>query len=297
MKRKKIMTKSTHIINISVVALLTFFLIACTKTKGDGSGDVLVSIGHSNLTKEDLQKELPAGLPPEDSTKISRAFIRSWIDSHLISEIAARNIGDLTEIDRMTEQYRNDLIAYEYRKRMYDDHLKNSLSKDSIEAYYNSHKAELILQRPIIKGIYLKIPNDSPALKKAKKLYCSDKTEDIDKLEKECLNGAIHYDYFKDRWVDWERIEALIPEDFGSNPNAFLTSHDKVEISQGGFTYLLYISEYVTSGNIMPYQYAEETIKDILAYQQRAQYDRKLRIDLLKEAEDNGEITINCALE
>ena len=64
MKRKKIMTKSTHIINISVVALLTFFLIACTKTKGNGSGDVLVSIGHSNLTKEDLQKELPAGLPP-----------------------------------------------------------------------------------------------------------------------------------------------------------------------------------------------------------------------------------------
>ena len=55
--------------------------------------------------------------------------------------------------------------------------------------------------------------------------------------------------------------------------------------------------EYIPSGKTMPYEFAKETIKDILAYSRRAEYDRLLRLSLLKEAEDNGQITINCKLD
>ena len=47
----------------------------------------------------------------------------------------------------------------------------------------------------------------------------------------------------------------------------------------------------------MPYDFAKETIKDILAYHRRAEYDRQLRLNLLREAENSGKITINCKLE
>ncbi len=285
------------ILNISTAVLLTFFIIACTTNEGDDSRDVLVSIGNSQLTKNELQKQLPAGLTPEDSTKISRAYIRSWIDSHLISEIAAHNVGDLSEIDRMTEQYRNELIAYEYRRRMFDEHSEKAIPEDSVRSYYDKNKTTLILQRPIVKGVYLKIPEKSPVVKYAEKWYSSNKTEDIDKLEKQCLDEAIHYDYFKDRWVDWEKVETQIPEDFGNDANTYLANHKKLELTQGGFTYLLYISEYIPSGKIMPYDYAKESIKDILIYQKRADYDRQLRLDLLKQAEEDGKIIINCTLE
>ena len=289
--------KILHILNISAAAFLTFLLIACNNTKGSGSGDILVSIGNSTLTRGELQKQLPAGLSTEDSTSLARTYIRSWIDSHLISEIAAENIGDLTEINRMTEQYRNELITYEYRRRMYDDRVKNNIPEDSVRDYYDKNLSELVLQRPVVKGIYMKIPDESSSLKNARKWYCSTKMEDIDRLEKGCLDGAIHYDYFRDRWVDFEKIESLIPADFGSDANAFLTTHKSLEISQGGFTYLLSISEFIPSGKTMPYDFAKETIKDILAYHRRAEYDRQLRLNLLREAENSGKIIINCKLE
>lgn len=291
------MAKRNHNIFISAVLLLIILSTACSnKNKQDG-GDILVTVGNAVLTLDDLRKQLPSGLSAEDSTALAHSYIRSWIDSRLISEIASQNIGDLTEIDRMTEQYRNELITYEYRRRMFDDRIKSEITEDSIKKYYDENPVELKLQRPILKGIYLKIPNESPSLKNAKKWYVSTKTEDIDKLEKQCLDGAIHYDYFRDRWVDWERIESLIPAEFGSDPNSFLATHKNLEISQGDFTYLLSISEYIPSGKTMPYEFAKETIKDILAYSRRAEYDRLLRLSLLKEAEDNGQITINCKLD
>ena len=291
------MAKRNHSIFISAVLLLTILSTACSNKNKQDSGDILVTVGNAVLTLDDLRKQLPSGLSAEDSTALAHSYIRSWIDSRLISEIASQNIGDLTEIDRMTEQYRNELITYEYRRRMFDDRIKSEITEDSIRKYYDENLTELKLQRPILKGIYLKIPNESPSLKNAKKWYVSTKTEDIDKLEKQCLDGAIHYDYFRDRWVDWERIESLIPAEFGSDPNAFLATHKNLEISQGDFTYLLSISEYIPSGKTMPYEFAKETIKDILAYSRRAEYDRLLRLSLLKEAEDNGQISINCKLD
>lgn len=291
------MAKRNHNIFISAVLLLIILSTACSNKNKQDSGDILVTVGNAVLTLDDLRKQLPSGLSAEDSTALAHSYIRSWIDSRLISEIASQNIGDLTEIDRMTEQYRNELITYEYRRRMFDDRIKSEITEDSIKKYYDENLTELKLQRPILKGIYLKIPNESPSLKNAKKWYVSTKTEDIDKLEKQCLDGAIHYDYFRDRWVDWERIESLIPAEFGSDPNAFLATHKNLEISQGDFTYLLSISEYIPSGKTMPYEFAKETIKDILAYSRRVEYDRLLRLSLLKEAEDNGQITINCKLD
>lgn len=284
------------IIFISAFLPILILSTACSKNE-QNSGDILVTVGNAVLTIDDLRKQLPSGLSEEDSIALSHSYIRSWIDSRLISEIASQNIGDLSEIDRMTEQYRNELITYEYRRRMFDDRIKSEIAEDSIKKYYDENLQELVLQRPILKGIYLKIPNESPSLKNAKKWYVSTKTEDIDKLEKQCLDGAIHYDYFRDRWVDWERIESLIPAEFGSDPNTFLATHKNLEITQGDFTYLLSISEYLPSGKAMPYEFAKETIKDILAYSRRAEFDRMLRLSLLKEAEDNGQITINCKLD
>ena len=163
------MAKRNHNIFISAVLLLIILSTACSNKNKQDSGDILVTVGNAVLTLDDLRKQLPSGLSAEDSTALAHSYIRSWIDSRLISEIASQNIGDLTEIDRMTEQYRNELITYEYRRRMFDDRIKSEITEDSIKKYYDENLTELKLQRPILKGIYLKIPNESPSLKNAKK--------------------------------------------------------------------------------------------------------------------------------
>lgn len=277
--------------------LLAAFLTACTNRAREEGGDVLVEIGEERLTAAELRLHLPAGLSEADSVRSARSFIRSWIDSRLISEIASRNIGDLTEIDRMTREYRNELIAYEYRRRMAERDAPTEVVEDSLKAYYEKNRGRYKLERPLVKGVFIKLPDDAPQLREVKKLYRSDRMADIDKLEKQGLDRAVIYDFFRDRWVDWEQIESRVPMDFGPSENQYLRQHDHLEFSSGGFTYLLDINEYCLAGSEMPFEYARQRIEWELQYRNRADFDRELRRELLKEAYDDGKIQIFCDLD
>jgi hypothetical protein len=243
----------------------------------------------------ELSKELPAGLTDEDSTKFARAYIRNWIDNRLVSEIAATDI-DMTEIDKMVNEYRNQLIMWEYRRQMFESHSESNMPEDSILAFYNQNREDFKLSRPLIRGIYVKLEEDSKDVKAIKKLYKSTKTEDLDHLEKLANNSAIHYDYFRDKWIDWEQVESRIPYDFGPNPDAFIKSHRNLEISLGGFTYLLSISDYLSTGSIMPLETARPLIESRLINRKRKDYDANLRKRLYDNAIKTGKIKLNCDL-
>lgn len=287
----KIITR--YILGIIVLS----FLASCGNNDKATAKDILVQVGTETLSSKELSANMPLGLSSSDSTKFARAYIRSWIDSKLVGEIAARNIGDIDRIDQLVEEYRNDLIMWEYRQRMYESHADKTLSSDSINAYYLAHKQDFKTSTPYIKGIYIKVPEDSPNINKLKKWYCSGNASDIEQIEKQGLSEAIHYDYFIDRWVEWEQIESRIPYDFGNKANSFVSSHKKVETTIGGFTYLLYISDYLKSGSEMPVEVATQQIKDILINKNRIEYDKELRQQLYEQGVKDGDIKILCDLE
>ncbi len=282
---------------IFIPVTLLFFVASCGDNNGVENGDILVKVGKAELTVSALAQEMPYGLTESDSVKFARAYIRSWIDSKLVGEIAARNIDDMEKIDVMVDKYRNELIMWEYRQRMYASHADKSLSPDSIAAYYEKNKSEFVTERPLIKGIYIKIPDNAPNIDQLKKWYRSTNAQDIEKLEKYSLSEAIHYDYFRDRWIDWEQVESKIPHDFGVNPDNFIKSHKYLETSIGGFTYLLSISEYLPSGSIMPLDVASIAIKDLMINRNRVKYDSELRKELYDKGVEDGEIKILCDLE
>lgn len=286
-----------YILKYIPVVLLAAFFTACSKNSREDHGDVIVTVGNATLTRRQLVEQIPAGTAPADSTRLARAYIRSWIDGKLISEIASRNIGDLSEIDRMVEDYRNELIAYEYRRRMFDDRATSVIAEDSLKAFYESDSSRFKLQMPVVKGIFIKLPDNAPGLEAARKYFRSKKIDDIDKLEKQGIDNAVSYDYFRDRWVDWEQIESRIPMDFGSSPDNFLKSTRHVDFSHGGFTYLLDITDYMPSGATMPFEVAREQIRRELIYRNRVKFDRDLRLELLREAGENGEVEIFCDLD
>ena len=62
---------------------------------------------------------MPGGLCEADSIKFARAFIRKWMDENLVSEIAASEI-DMAGIEQMVDEYRRQLVMWEYRRQMAD---------------------------------------------------------------------------------------------------------------------------------------------------------------------------------
>lgn len=284
------------------VAGCAFFIIAALAACGSDAGsdaqadapDVLVRVGNATLTASELQKAVPAGLAPDDSANYVKVYVKDWIDARLVSEVAAEEI-DMTEIDRLTREYRDRLILLEYRRRLYAAQ-SDSISEDSIRAYYDAHVKEFRLERPLIKGTYLKVPGDASNLRTLRRLYASNDTADIDRLEKEVLKSAIHYDYFRDRWVDWEQVETRIPVDFGAAPDAWLARNRKLDTSEGSYTYLLYVSEYLPSGSPMPFDYARNLIVGRLLNAQRQAFDEMVSRQLYERALGSGKLKVYIQL-
>lgn len=274
----------------TLAAIFPFFISAACARTGDSAdsrtADAVATVGNAVLTSADVRAALPAGLNPDDSARFVKAYVNSWIDSRLISEVAAREV-DMSQIEPLVEEYRSRLIMQQYTRRMFETHAA-SASEDSLHAYYDRHRSEFNLERPLVKGVYLKVPDDSRALANLRKLYRSDKPDDIDRLEKEVLRGATHYDYFRDRWVDWEQIETRVPADFGPDPSVWATPGRTLDVSSGGYTYLLRITEVLPSGRPMPFESARPLIVQRLLALGRRAYEAELLRDLRTRATEDG---------
>lgn len=280
-----------------LTALYVIFATACNNDAADKDDSrYIVKTSRASLSRADLSRVLPGGMSAEDSVRYARAYIKSWIDSHLMSDIASDEI-DLTDIDRLTADYRNHLIEMEYSRRMFDSHGPKAVSDDSIHNYYAEHRDEFKLERPMIKGLYLKVPEDAENIKAIRNLYRSDKQTDIDRLEKTVLSSAIHYDYFRDRWIDWEQIELHIPYDFGENPDAFLKGKKQFETTAGGFVYLLAVEDVLPTGATMPYENAKRVIEERLTAKQRQDYSATLKRQLYEKSLKDGKIKVFVELE
>lgn len=289
--------KLSYRISHIACALIVIFVSACSNASADkDDSQVLVRVGQSVLKRSVLLKAIPGGMSAVDSTRYANAYIRRWIDSHIVSDIASSEI-DMSDIDRMVADYRNRLIEMEYRRRMFETHAELSVPEDTLRAYYVENNKDFTLERPMLKGLYLKVPEDAPNLKQIRRLYQSDKQADIDKLEKEVLSSAVHYDYFRDRWVDWEQIELHIPYDFGANPDAFLKGRDHFETSAGGFVYLLAVNDVLPSGSTMPFENARRLIEERLQARQRKTYEASLMNQLYEKSLKDGKIQLFVELQ
>ncbi len=271
------------------------YIIVVALTSCGGNDNVkeenyIVKVGTEFLTLNDLQKVIPSGLSKEDSVAFMNNYIDRWVDNALLGEVAAKNIPEMDKINTMVDEYRKELIIQEYRKAMILTQKDiNEVSEDSIRSFYDKYKARFILTSPLVKGIYIKIADKAPNLDQIKKWMNSSKPDDLDKLEKYVLSGAVHYDYFRDRWVAWQDIEKNIPHYF-TDPNNFVKTNKSFEVSENGFVYLLNISDSKQKGDIMPYDFAKKQIEEIYINANQKSFDQQLRSQLCDEALQSGDL-------
>lgn len=279
-----------------LLSAMTVAMAACSHSPAPDADDarVLASVGPATLTLDDLHRDMPGGLSSDDSLRFVKSYVNSWIDRRLVTDVAVGTV-DMAEIDRLVEQYRMSLIMQEYRRRMFETK-SAEIPADTLRAYFEANRNEFRLERPLVQGVYLKIPQEAPNIRTIRRLYASDRPQDIDQLEKEVLKSAIHYDYFRDHWVDWEQIENRIPADFGADPMQWPQKGRKLEESAGGFLYLLRITDIMPAGTVMPYENAEPMIRRLLTAPARKAYDAALLRDLRRAALDDGNLKINIEL-
>lgn len=270
-------------------------MAACSRGgRADGAEapDVLARVGQHRLTVADLAATMPAGLSEADSVEFAARWIENWVDEQLLTEIAVEQVRNIDEIDRMADDYRRRLIMLEYRRLKVSADTSLAISDADIADYYSTHADEMKLDEPMVRGIYIKIEDDAPALAQVRKWYRSEKQDDIDRLEKVGLKGAIHYDYFRDTWVPLKQIETKIPAEIS---RASLRKGYTLDFTSGGFTYLLSVSDVLPAGHTMPLEAATPRIRETLDALRSNTLDARLRADLRRRASDNGQLYVRTA--
>lgn len=280
-----------------VLLLLAVSAVAatgCRRSQGEVAGvkadDVIIMIGDSALTDHDVLSQIPSHLSGEDSAAFYESVVREWVDDMLLKEIAAENVTDMQRIEHMVSQYRNHLILTEYRRNR-REYRRSDISNDTLREYYTRHAGSLVLDRPQVKGLFLKIPADAHRISDIRRWMTTATPEAIDNLEKYGLAEAVKYSFFEDRWMDFGTIAEQIPYRF-FDPDAFVEASPYFETTYRGMTYMLHISDFIRSGNTMPFETAVPLMRERILAESGRIDDKKFMISLYNRAIKSGKMKV-----
>ena len=275
---------------IACLGLLVIFLCVSCREKHDHEGKTpLVEVGENFLYFEDLQGALPSGLSKEDSVLFSEQYIRHWIEETLLYDKAQDNISDNETLDRQVANYRKALVMHAYQQALIDQKLAKEISEDELQAYYQNNPELFKVERPLIKGLFIKVPLTAPRLAEVRRWYKQEEGEAVEKLEKYSLQHAVKYEYFYDRWMPLVEIIGMLPLQ-GSDADAYIEKHRQVELKDTAFYYFLHVSDYRAVGDVAPYDYARRQVKEMLFNVKQVQYLEQVKDDLYQRAEEKNRI-------
>lgn len=274
--------------------IFSFHLIlsSCNDTGKEKSEEeeVLMIMGDSILTMRDVEKKIPVGISQEDSAYLFRKITSNWIENLVLGEMAAEKLPDIEEIEQKVKDYRNRLIISEYLSRI---RAKSSVkvSEDSIRKFYDLHKEEMLAERPLIKGLLLKVSESEDNLDDIRRCVFSATESSLDELERKWSNKVLLFDFFAETWVDWQKVSEQIPYRF-YDPDAFLSSTKNFETKNGGIIYLLHVSDFIPTGKELPYEFSSSRIKAMLEQAKIARFQDDLVESLIRRSISEGKLKL-----
>lgn len=273
-----------------ILLTLSVSLFACKKAIQTDEPDALVKVNDRILTRNEVESLIPKGTTSADSLLLAESYIKKWIKDELVLKIAQRNLGsDKETIDKLVDAYRRSLLRYRYQEKLIQEKLSDEIQESDVLTYYDTNKEKFVLDKNLIKGLFLKVPADAPNLSEVKTWYKSGNVASLEKIEKYSIQNAAIYEYFFDKWVDFDEIRNNIPNQI-SNPESFLRTNKILEVTDSSFCYFLNIRQVLLKGQVEPFEYAEPRIREILINQRKLDFIKEFEEELYNDALDGGDV-------
>lgn len=270
--------------HVGIISAALLAASACARHESDAAigSDIVAQYRDTVLRVSDVVRQIPPGISPADSLAMTRKIIDQWIDGFLIEDLAASQIDDMDRIDELTQTYRRSLISESYRRKMRASGVQ-PVDKERVREYYRRHRADLKLERPLIKGLLIKAPATSRYIDDIRRWMKDGSAEACDELENIGIKETASFRFFLDRWADFDAVADEIPFRFG-NADKFVEANTDFETEQNGTAYILHITDFRHSGSVMPEDYAAPIIEDRIKNNYLADYEKGLLRALRKTA-------------
>lgn len=270
------------------LTFLSLCLICIGCNKNDDQGAILAEVGDKKLTINDLMEVIPDNSNSADSIALSERYIQDWIMEQLVINKAEEGLSeDKKNFDLLIENYRKSLLTHTYEQEWIRQKLDTTISEEEIEKYYNDNEKNFQLKDYIVKVKFSAIASDSKNINALKKLFYSEKPEDLVKWEQLCVDIGVSYYFDEDHWMLWDEFIKQVPLEV-YDVEAFLKKKKTVELEKDNNLYFIAITDYQLSGSRSPLSFERDKIRSMILNRRKLQLLDDMRRDLYAKAtQDN----------
>ena len=241
---------------------------------------------------EELQKVIPNGISPEDSTILAKQYINSWAMDHVYMEVAESQLSEAErDVSQELETYRRSLLKYRYEQLFVNQRLDTLVSEEQINEFYDKHQDRFVLKQPVVKARFMSIKSDSPNLKMIQKKMASEDAMDVMEADSMAYLSAFKFATWENTWIEASQLA----KEFGAESASVMSSMKKGWIERtdtNDIKSIAYISEIKTAGQMAPIEYSAPFIKDMIISARKQTLISTLEQDLMIDARENGKLEI-----
>ena len=260
--------------------LLSLLLFSCQEKNIETEGRVLARVGEYTLEEEALKHLVPKGSSAEDSLRLSRDFIQTWVRRQLLLKEAEQQLPpEKKDVETQLQEYRRSLLIFALEEQFLKQALDTNVSEEEIKAYYDENQGNFELKENIVKVLYVKVRPETPDQNRLRTLLRQSEQDESALIELEEYAVAYASNYFLDKhtWLFFNDLLKEIPIQT-YNQESFLQYNRNVEMEKEGYRYFVRFLDFRIREGVSPLALEEEKIRRILV--------NKRKINLIKTFEE-----------
>lgn len=257
------------------------------------SDEILARAGGRELRLRDVRDAIPQGLSPEDSSAYMKMYVDRWVRKQLkLEEAEVLFSTSADDIDRMVEEYRQALLIRKLEQYYVDRSIDTVFTDEEIAAYYNAHKGDFRLDRPIVKGRIVRLGLRYRQAAKLKALMGSKSEAQQQDFRDLCAKNDFTVYDFSEQWVDFPEFLSYLPTLRNQNYDALLATTSVQEMHDSQSQYYFQIDAVHREGEPIPLERLRPNIRRILFNQRQGEVIRRHEEELYERALDEGDVRI-----
>lgn len=270
--------------NIIIVFLFLLGLMSCDRFKTEGR-EIMAKTESHVLYKDEVLSRLPMSLSETDSINYVKSYVDNWVNVTVLYEKACDNISDAdSAISQQVERFRKELYINAYEQLFLQQKLDTLIPQKDIDAYYDKHKSEYILETSVVKPILIVFPlSQTIHIEKVETMFFPKKNKEIDydNLKDYCFNHCQKFS-FSNEWVTLNSLKGELPFDVR---NESLSIEKSMKFSDTANVYFVRIEEQLNAGSRMPVELAHDRIAKIILQTRKIELLKNMRNKIYQDAQ------------
>lgn len=253
--------------------------------------EVVARVGESQLFRSEVDV-VTKGLTGADSLSLAENYVDQWVRCEVkMQEAESILAAEMSEVEKMVAEYRTSLLSNRLEQKYLAGRLDTLITDSVVRSYFESHRKEFVIDRTILKGRIVRLPDNYRQSVKLFNLMGSknkDKQKDFLDL---CKKNNFELHTF-DSWVDFSEFLSYLPVRRDKNYDYILSGGEIRQMADADSKYFIEITDVLRKGEPAPYERVEELVRRLLYNRRRGEIVTLYNDSLYNAALVEGRIRI-----